>query len=203
MDSNLWRGRWPGVQWKGGGGEMTMWSWKCDMETCIQELTSEGPSWPLAHASPLARWPSPSTQQTLTPSQPYQHNDTHGPPLTANWRSAHEGLDLSFMVIQLGCEVLHMHALEQPGLLESEHAVWVLELKAWATWLNMHWRSALLVHALHLDGGVRVTLQQCHSFNQRYSEWGELIGYEHTNTLMQWLSSEIKLRSVYCISWTI
>jgi len=24
--------------------------------------------------------------------------------------------DLSFMVMQLGCEVLHMHALQQPGL---------------------------------------------------------------------------------------
>ena len=35
------------------------------------------------------------------------------------------------------------------------------------------------------EEGVRETLQQYHSFNQRYSEQGELIGYEHTNTLMQ------------------
>ena len=45
---------------------------------------------------------------------------------------------------------------------------------------------------------VRVTLQQCHYHNQRYSR-GELIGSEHMGTLTQWLSSEIKLRGAYCI----
>src|SRR5882672_6721302 len=47
---------------------------------------------------------------------------------------------------------------------------------------------------------VRVTLRQCHYYNQRYSREGELTGSEHTGTLMQWLFSEIKLRGAYCIS---
>src|SRR5882672_5698102 len=38
---------------------------------------------------------------------------------------------------------------------------------------------------------VKVTLQQGHYYNQRYSKEGELIGSEHTGTLTQWLSSVI------------
>src|SRR5882672_6434435 len=48
-------------------------------------------------------------------------------------------------------------------------------------------------------GSVRATLRQCHYYNQRYSREGELTGSEHTGTLTQWLSSEIKLRSAYCV----
>src|SRR5882672_11075108 len=62
-----------------------------------------------------------------------------------------------------------------------------------------------MVHVPEVDFGVdlcfivRATLRQSHYYNQRYSKEGGLMGSEHTGTLTQWLSSEIKLRGTYCV----
>ena len=52
------------------------------------------------------------------------------------------------------------------------------------------------LHTHWIDFPVRVKLQQCRPFIQRYSIWGELIGYEHTSMLMQWLSSVYNSQSL-------
>ena len=72
---------------------------------------------------------------------------------------------------------------------------WVLATPSILLWEGVTWWCNVVKFNVEWDcldrawSSVRATLQQFHSFNQRYSEWGKLIGYEHTNTPMQWLSS--------------